>query len=651
MGSDRRHSFDPAVQPLLEKAVEANIETGWSRYEDMQEQCAFGSLGLCCRICMMGPCRIDPFGEGAQRGICGISADGIVARNLCRMVAAGASAHSDHAHHMLEVLDELAAGESLDFSVQDAEKMGAFLASLSSETEGSGADVSTRRFVEVAREEFSRSRGESPWLKAGFSKKRQQLLSTLGLIPSGIDPTIRETLHRTNVGVDADPENLLLGSLRCALADLLGMDISSFLSDILLGTPGLTWSEANLGVLREDAVNIALHGHNPLFGESIVAVAPEFVEAAKLAGATGGINLVGVCCTGNELLGRHCIPLATNSASQEVAVLTGSLEAMLVDVQCVMPSLINVCECFHTRLITTSSIAKIPRATHIPFKAATAQDSARKIIELALEAYPKRNHKRVDIPDVKQRVVVGFSVEAIMGLLSKLDQDDPLAPLIESLRSGRLAGLALVAGCNNYKVMQDSSIVSIAKGLLADNILVIATGCAAGSLAKLGLLSPDATAELAGETLLELLSTLGHTAGLAGPLPPVWHMGSCVDNSRVIRLLSALADRLDVDVDQLPVVATAPEAMSEKSMAIATAAVTQGVTTHLGVVPPMMGGKAFVGMLEEGVTQMLGASFVIESNPEKACETLKAIIKEKGAELFRAAGATVGARSSHVHCS
>lgn len=624
-----KRTIDPAARYLLKKSGELNIETGWDRFNAMQDACGFGELGLCCRHCMNGPCRIDPFGEGPQKGICGISADGIVARNLCRMVATGASAHSDHGAHILEVLELIAKGESPDFKIKDPGKMKNLLHQLGVDTKNLDTAEQINQLVKYAKEAYSNMHQKSHWLERVIPKHRYEKLDSFNLLPTGIDPVIRETLHRTHIGVDADPMNLLLGSLKCSLSDFLGMDVSTNLSDIILGTPELVYSSANLGVFDKDAVNIAVHGHNPLISESILEAAPRFKEKAIKAGASKGINIVGVCCTGNEVLMRHGVPLATNASSQELALLTGAVEAMVVDVQCIWPSLGSLCECYHTELITTVPISKIPGAVHQEFNPEKAAQSAGKILEMAVEAFKKRDPKKVDIPNIKKESLVGFTPEGVVGLLAKLNADDPLQPLIDQIVSGNIYGVVLFAGCNNYKVTQDASIIGIAEKLAADNILMLATGCAAGGFAKAGLLSPTATEELCGEELREVLTLLGNTAGLKRPLPPVWHMGSCVDNTRAARLAFALANKLDVDTDKLPIVASAPEAMSEKSVAIGTWAVAIGLTTHLGVIPPVMGGKKVTQILTETAKDLIGSHFIVETSPQAAYLKIKEVITEK----------------------
>ncbi len=621
-------SADPAVQHIRKNAKYNDIDTGFDRFQSMQDSCGFGELGLCCRNCMMGPCRINPFGEEPSKGICGISADGIVARNLCRMVATGTASHSDHGMHIFEVIEKICKGEKSTFEIKNKTK----LLNLSTQYGFKGDEKNETEqlefLIDLVRKTFSGGAEENVWLKNLLPEQRSEKLKKLNIYPNSIDPIIRTTLHRTHYGVDADPDNLLYGALKCSLADISGMDIASNLTDMLLGAPKLAYSQTNLGVLDIEAVNVAVHGHHPLVSSSILKISPEFDKAAKEAGAENGINIVGVCCTGNELLTRYGIPLATNAASQEIAILTGVVDAMVVDVQCIMPSLADICECFHTKLITTMSIAKIPGAMHVEFEPDTADETARTILQTAIDAYKKRNPKKIDVPDIKQETLVGFSFENIVDLLSKIDSEKPLTPLIENIASGNIKGVVLLAGCNNYKVMQDYNFITMAKILAENNVLMLATGCAAGGLGKAGFLSPDAT-KFCGDGLKAVLTSLGEVAGLNRPLPPVWHMGSCVDNSRVIRVVTAIANELGVDIDKLPVVASVPEIMSEKAMAISTSSVAFGITTHLGVIPPVMGGKHVTNMLTEGLKETTGSSFILETDPIEAAQKIIDHINDK----------------------
>lgn len=626
-----KYSIDKAVEALMPVAKENNIQTVWDRFEAQKPQCGFGSLGVCCRICWKGPCRVDPFGNGPQRGVCGADAHTIVARNLIRGIAAGAASHSDHGRHIALTMLAVGEGHAPAYKVQDEAKLVNVANRLGIETEGKEVLALAKAVAEASLDDYSRQNSKIPctWAETTMTKQRAEKLKALGVMPHNIDASVAEIMSRTHLGCDADPVNILLGGLKGALADYTGMYLSTELSDALFGTPKPTVTEANLGAIKESAINIAVHGHNPLLSEIVVSTAMLLEEEAKKAGAVDGFNIVGVCCTGNEVMLRHGVPLATNYLSQEMPILTGALDAMVVDVQCIMPSLGSIKECFHTELITTMPITKIPGATHVEFTEETAIEDAKKILRLAINAYSRRDPKRINIPQVKETAVVGFSAEAVVGALAKLNAEDPLQPLLDNIVNGNIQGIALFVGCNTTNAIQDKNFVEMAKSLAANNVLLLATGCGAGAFAKHGLTTQEATNKYAGEGLKAVLTAIGEANGLNGPLPLVLHMGSCVDNTRAVTVAVAVANKLGVDLDKLPVIASAPEAMSEKALAIGTWAVTLGLTTHLGIIPQVLGSSVVTEVLTDKIQDIVGAKFVVETDPLKAADKMMAVIKEK----------------------
>jgi carbon-monoxide dehydrogenase catalytic subunit len=520
-------------------------------------------------------------------------------------------------------------GKAPDYPIKDEEKLKAVATRIGIRTEGMEIEEIASAVAETALAEFSEKESPSAWAATTVTQGMVETFGKLGVVPTGIDSAISEVMHRTSYGVDADAVNLLLGGIKCALADYAGCHLATDLSDILFGTPQAVVSKANLGTLKADAVNIALHGHNPVLSDIITQVAPELEEEAKDVGAAEGINLVGICCTGNEVLMRHGIPLATSSVSQELAIVTGALDAMVVDYQCVMPALANVAECFHTKLITTMPIAKIPGATHIEFSEEKAREKALEILRLGIEAFKDRDPARVRIPAYESTVVAGFSTEAIVGALSLVNKEDPLKPLIDNIVNGNIQGVALFAGCNNVKVPQDENFITMAKELAKNNVLLLATGCGAAAFARHGLLTPDATQEYAGDGLKAVLTAVGEAAGLKGPLPLILHMGSCVDNTRAADVAVAIANKLGVDLKNLPVVASAPEATTEKAISIGTWAVAAGLPTHVGVVPPVLGSPAVAKVLTETAKDLFGGYFIVETDPLAAAGALMGAITER----------------------
>ncbi|MBM4431218.1 MAG: anaerobic carbon-monoxide dehydrogenase catalytic subunit, partial [Chloroflexi bacterium] len=500
-----RRSLDPASQKMLRLAEKNEHETAWDRFEAQQPQCGYGELGVCCRHCTMGPCRIDPFGEtGPQKGVCGATADTMVARGLLRMIAAGAAAHSDHGRDIAHTLLLTAKGQGGGYQIKDEAKLHALAAEYEIPIAGRSKEQIALDLARAAYAEFGNQHGPIRFTRRAPAK-RVELWKKLGISPRGVDREIVEAMHRTHIGVDNDPVNLILHGLRTSIGDGWGGSmIATELSDVLFGTPTPIKSEANLGVLKQDQVNVIVHGHEPTLSEMIVAAAqdPEMVALARQKGAQG-IQVSGICCTGNEVLMRHGTPIAGTFLQQELAIITGAVEAMVVDVQCIFPALPELAACFHTKIISTSPKAKFPGATHIEFHEEHAYDIAKKIIREAVDNYPNRNASRVNIPDDKSECMVGFSVEAIVKALG-----GTLNPLLDAVKSGAIRGIVGVVGCNNPRIRQDYGHITLVKELIKNDVLVVNTGCNAIACAKFGLLRPEA-AEMAGPGLKAVCQALG----------------------------------------------------------------------------------------------------------------------------------------------
>ncbi|MGQ9598626.1 MAG: anaerobic carbon-monoxide dehydrogenase catalytic subunit [Anaerolineae bacterium] len=619
-GGILQRSIDPAAQFMLAVAEKEHLETAWDRFEKQQPQCGFGELGVCCRHCNMGPCRIDPFGEGPTKGVCGATADTMVARGLLRMIAAGSAAHSDHARDVAHTLKLTAEGKGGGYEIKDEAKLKRLAKEYGIPLDGRSNQEIALDLAHAALAEFGQQEGPIRFTRRAPAK-RLDVWQKLGIDPRGIDREIVEIMHRTHIGVDNDYVNLILHGLRASLADGWGGSmIATELQDVLFGTPQPIRSEANLGVLKADQVNIIVHGHEPILSEMIVAAAqdPELLNLAKEVGAQG-INVAGICCTGNEVLMRHGIPVAGNFLQQELAVITGAVEAMIVDVQCIFPALADLSACFHTKFISTSPKAKFPGATHMEFHEETAYDTAKAIVRTAVENYPRRNPAKVHIPDEKSECMVGFSVEAIVAALG-----GSLDPLLGAIKGGAIQGIAGVVGCNNPKVPHDYGHITMVQELIRNNVLVVTTGCNAQACAKAGLLRPEA-AELAGDGLRGICQALG--------IPPVLHMGSCVDISRILVACAAIANALGVDISDLPVAGAAPEWMSEKAVSIGAYVVASGIFTVLGTVPPVLGSANVAQLLTAGAEGVVGAKFAVESDPFKAARLIIEHITAKRAAL------------------
>jgi carbon-monoxide dehydrogenase catalytic subunit len=603
-------------QLLLGRAEQEQIETVWDRFQDQLPQCGYCEMGLSCRNCVMGPCRVDPFGEGPQKGVCGADADIIVARNLGRMIAAGAASHSDHGRDLVEVLEKVSQGKAPGYEISDPEKLMRVAAEYGVNTEGKTPSAVAGELAFAMQEDYG-TRKKGLQLISRVPKKRRDTWEKLGITPRGIDRETSEMMHRTHMGVDNNWLNLLLHGMRNALSDGWGGSlIATEVSDILFGTPKPVNSTVNIGVLKEDQVNVIVHGHNPVVSEMILQATQDedLVQLAKEKGAAG-INLTGVCCTGSELLMRHGIPMAGNHLMTELALVTGAVEMMLVDYQCIMPSLGHVAKCFHTLMISTSDKAKFPEMEHNEFHPENSRELARNLIRRAVENFANRNPDRVYIPVEPVKYMSGFSVEAILSALGGTPD-----PLIDALKAGKIRGAAGVVGCNNPKIKQDYGHVTLTKRLIENDILVLDTGCAGIANAKAGLKVPEAI-KFAGPGLKEVCGALG--------IPPVLHVGSCVDNVRIMVLAAALANTLGTDISDLPLAGAAPEWYSEKAASIGVYVVASGIYTVLGPMPPITGSANVVKTVTEGLNDAVGACFAVEPDPEKAALLIRRHIEQK----------------------
>lgn len=610
------HTITEDGRAMLAKAEHDGIETAWDRLKAQQPQCGYCEMGLSCRNCVMGPCRIDPFGEGPQKGVCGADADIIVARNLCRSIAAGAASHSDHGRDLVEVLAKIAEGKAGGYSIKSPEKLRSVAAEYGIPVDGKDDLKLAGELADAMQEDYG-TRKSCLTLVSRAPEKRRKIWEKLGITPRGVDRETSESLHRTHMGVDNDWQSLLLQSMRNALADGWGGSmIATEVSDILFGIPTPVKTAVNLGVLKEDHVNIIVHGHNPVVSETIVAAcqAPDLLKLAESKGAKG-INLAGVCCTGGELMMRHGIPMAGNHLMTELALVTGAVEAMIVDYQCIMPSVGPIGNCYHTKMISTSDKARFPGMEHREFHPETAHEQAYRLVKDAVENFANRNPAKVSVPDEPQESYSGFSVEAVIGALG-----GSAGPLIDAIKAGKIRGAVGIVGCNNPKIMHDYGNTVLTRRLIEKDILVVDTGCVGVSNAKAGFKVPEA-AELAGPGLKEICKALG--------IPPVLHFGSCVDNVRILVLVSALANALGCDISDLPVAGSAPEWYSEKAATIGCYFVASGVFVHLGPMPPITGSLNVVKLLTEGLNEVVGATFAVEPDPEKAAKIISSHIEGK----------------------
>ena len=615
----KERSSDKAAQEMIEQMAEAGQQNVWDRLEAQSPQCGFGKQGICCRICTMGPCRIS---KKAPLGVCGADADTIVARNFLRAVASGASAHSDHGRGVAEVFLAAAKGEAPGYEFKDTTKLYKLAQELNVETKDRSINEIATDVGQIALDEFGKPE-DTQLMARRAPKPRQEIWKKLGVTPRAIDREIVEALHRSTMGVDQDYKNILAHASRTALADGWGGSmLATELQDVLFGTPYPGRGEVNLGVLKQDEVNIVVHGHEPILSEMVVAAAqdPELLKEAEKVGARG-INVAGICCTANELLMRHGVPIAGSFLSQELAVATGAVELMAVDVQCVMQGLAEVAKCFHTKLITTADKAKILGVEHIPMEEKTALNTAKELVRMAIENY--KNRGQVHIPDEKQSVVVGFTHESINYILGGRFRAS-YRPLNDNIINGRIRGVAGIVGCTNPKVPQDFTHITLAKELIKRDVLVLTTGCATIACSKQGLTNPRVALEWAGPGLREVCEAVG--------MPPVLTCGSCVDNSRLLVACTEIVREggLGEDISEVPVAGACLESITEKAISIGQYFVASGLLVIFAKeLLPVQGSENVSNYLFGEIEKELGGKWAVESDPHKAAEMMLEHIESK----------------------
>ncbi|MCM8810922.1 MAG: anaerobic carbon-monoxide dehydrogenase catalytic subunit [Candidatus Omnitrophica bacterium] len=597
------------------------------RLKLQKPQCKFGILEICCRNCSMGPCRIIQTEKGSKKGVCGADEDTIVARNLLRKIAVGASAHSDHGRAVAETFIKVARKEAVGYEIKDEFKLIKLALELGIDINGKKIEEIAEKVGEICLFQFGQQEGQLIFTKRA-PLKRQKIWAELGITPRGIDREVVEALHRTHMGTDQDYYNLMKQAQRCALSDGWGGSmIATDLQDILFGTPEPILGRVNFGVLNQDYVNIIVHGHEPLLSEMIVVAAedPELINLAKQKGAKG-INIGGICCTANEVLMRHGIPIIGNFLNQEMAITTGAVELMVVDVQCIMASLPEISSCFHTKIITTSEKAKIPGAIHVQFTEETALEKAKEIVKMAIENFENRKKEDVVIPETQMDLVGGFSYESIYYILGGRFRAS-YRPLNDNIINGKIRGIAGVVGCNNPKVAYDQIHLKLVSKLIENDVLVLQTGCSAIACAKAGFMDSVKGLDYAGKGLREVCEAVG--------IPPVIHMGSCVDNSRILMAATCVVKEggLGDDISELPAAGCAPEWMSEKALSIGQYLVSSGLFIVFGVTWPTFGSKNLTKYLFEEIEKEVGGKWAFEDDPDKIADLMLKHIDEKRKKL------------------
>ena len=609
---------DPAVREMLLRAKQLGIDTAFDRFDAQKPQCSFGMAGICCKICTMGPCRITP---KSPRGICGADADLIVARNLLRSAAAGAAQHGMHAREVILSLKWAAEGK-LDIPIVGKQKVKDVAKAFGIKTSHRSFKKIASEVADVLLEDLSRTvPGEYRTIKAFAPPERQKVWEELDILPISAYHEVFEAYHRSGQSTDGDWRSIMQQFLRCGLAfTFSGVMGASIATDSLFGVGDVVTSKVNIGALEKGYVNIAVHGHLPTLVSEIVKVGKDekFIELAKSKGAKG-IRFYGICCSGLAAMYRYggVIPLS-NAVSAELVLATGALDLWVADVQDVFPSIMDVARCFKTVVVTTSDSARLPGAERYEYdhhhsNIGQTRQLAEQIVTRAIESFEARKGIPVYIPPYEVEAEVGFSVEYIAKRFGGFE------PIAQALKNGKILGIVNMVGCNNPKVLYEKAIVDVADVLIKNNVLILSNGCASFPLMKLGYCTKDA-AKKAGEGLQEFLGN---------DLPPVWHVGECIDNTRSSGIFGGLAKECGHKIYEMPYAFTSPEWGNEKGIDAALGFRLMGVSSYHCVEAQIHGSKNVIEFLKEGTRELLGSTMNVDTDPISLGNKIVEDIKKK----------------------
>ena len=608
---------DPAVREMILRQNQLGFDTTFDRFDSQQPQCGFGMAGICCKICNMGPCKIT---SKSPKGVCGADADLIVARNLLRSAAAGVAQHGMHGREVILSLKWAAEGK-LDLPILGQQKIKDTAKAFGIKTERRSIKKIASELADVLLDDMSRTvPGDYKIIEALGSEERKKVWKELDILPISAYHEVFESYHKTGVGTDGDWKSIMQQFLRCGLAfTYSGVVSTSIATDGLFGVGDRVTSKVNIGALKKGYVNIAVHGHLPTLVSEIVKVGQEekFINLAKEAGAKG-IRFYGICCSGLSAMYRYAgvIPLS-NAVSAELVLGTGALDLWIADVQDVFPSIMEVAKCFRTTVVTTSESARLPGAERFEYdhhhsNIGETRALAEKIVLRGIESFKDRQGIPVYIPPYEVDAEVGFSPEYVHKHYGSMK------PLYEAIKEGKILGIVNMVGCNNPKVVYEKCVIDVANALLRNNILILTNGCASFPLMKMGYCNVSGQ-EHAGESLNEFL----------GDLPPVWHVGECIDNTKSSGIFAGVAGEAGKPLYEMPFAFTSPEWSNEKGIDAALGFRLMGINSYHCVEAQIHGSKNVIEFLKEGTKDLLGSVMVVNPNPDALGEKIVADIIEK----------------------
>ena len=600
------------------------METSHHRVEGQSTKCGFGLQGVCCRLCSNGPCRITP---KAPRGICGATADVIVARNFLRAVASGSGCYIHiventalNVKKTAEIKGEIKGEKSLArlaeiFGVQGTDKW------------DTAKQVAQKVLDDLYKPEYEKMELVEKMAYAPRFKKWQEL----GILPGGAKSEVFHGVVKCSTNLNSDPVDMYTDCLKLGISTgLYGLTLTNLLNDVLLGEPELRIAPVGLRVIDPDYINIMITGHQHTIFVDLQErlTSKEAVEKAKAAGAKG-FKLVGCTCVGQDLQlrGAHYEEVfdghAGNNYTSEAVLATGGIDAVLSEFNCTLPGIEPICDELKIKQICLDSVAKKANAELKPFVFEEREKQSEEIIDEIIEAYKAR---RGNVPmnlmpeHGNDHTLTGVSEGSLKEFLG-----GNWKPLIDLIVSGDIKGIAGVVGCSNLTAGgHDVLSVELTKELIAKDILVLTAGCSSGGIENCGLMTPEA-AKYAGPKLRAVCEKLN--------IPPVLNFGPCLAIGRLEIVATELAEAIGVDIPQLPLVLSAAQWLEEQALADGCFGLALGLPLHLGLPPFVTGSDLAVKLLTEDMKNLTGGQVIINPDAKESADILDKIIEERRAGL------------------
>ena len=614
-----RNTCPSADKPMENYIRSLPLETAHHRVENQKTKCGFGLQGVCCRLCANGPCRITPT---SPRGICGASADTIVARNFLRAVAAGSGCYI----HVVENTARQLKNTGLHRDRIRSEKALNHLAELFGVTGTDKYDLCVK-VADAVLSDLYRPEYEGMELveKLAYAP-RVKRWKELGIMPGGAKGEVFNNIVKTSTNLSSDPVEMLVSCLRLGVSTgLYGLQLTNLLNDVVLGDPEIRPAPVGMNVINPDYINILITGHqHSLFTYIQDRLLDEDVVAKAQAAGAKGFKLVGCTCVGQDLQlrGAHYTEIfdghAGNNYISEAVLSCGAIDAVLSEFNCTLPGIEAICDELKIKQICLDVVAKKANAEYIPFNYETRQADGDRIIDEIIAAYKAR---RGSVPmnlfadHGNKNTLTGVSEGSLKAFLG-----GSWKPLIDLIVAGKIKGLAGVVGCSSVAYGHDTLTAELTKELIAKDILVLTAGCSSGGLENIGLMTPEA-AELAGPNLRAVCKELG--------IPPVLNFGPCLAIGRLEIVATEIAEELGVDLPQLPLVLSAAQWLEEQALADGAFALALGLPLHLGVPPFITGSKLVTKVLTEDMVGLTGGRVIVDGDGKSAANTLEAIIEEK----------------------